>query len=222
MFLKSTISYILFALVGATDDVLQKQSSDFEDNNPLLSAEEVQDNPNHFQNQTLYLKATSIKLSPLQCYATLASPNSKDNEKRIICPESRSNYCIKDVTYVARRKDCGISKEYPWDEWDIKLGQCVYRKCSSSCPQTPILGDKDDREEVNYTEDTFISSENNYINESKITTKYFFDEEGKKYKRETFCCSGSLCNTGMSMSTTLGLKVIIFNTITINMIMFFI
>mmetsp|Transcript_28663 Transcript_28663/g.42197 ORF Transcript_28663/g.42197 Transcript_28663/m.42197 type:complete len:162 (-) Transcript_28663:1191-1676(-) len=71
----------------------------------------------------------------LRCFATLAEPNHK-----ILCPESRNNYCIKEVANTTRRY-CGSTIAYPNDVWDIKLGQCIYRKCAASCPnRTKLFG----------------------------------------------------------------------------------
>lgn len=148
-------------------------------------------------NTSKYLKSKSSlsQTPPLECYATLAPPTSQNNEKRIICPESRSNYCIKEVTQITRRSECGITKEYPWDEWDIKLGQCVYRKCSSTCPMEEPYHDHDD-ESYN---DTLIESSNDDDGYLPSAIKTYMGEDGTRYEREIFCCRGSLCNSGRNM-----------------------
>ena len=70
---------------------------------------------------------TSSSNQPLQCYTTLA-PQGK-----IICPEDRMNFCIKE-TINSTRRECGTTALHPFDEWDVKGGLCVYRKCGASCP----------------------------------------------------------------------------------------
>ena len=73
----------------------------------------------------------------LQCYATLAAPP----KHKIICPEDRNNYCIKEFTTSSSRRECGTSPEYPDDVWDRRSGECVYRKCAASCPNSTITFD---------------------------------------------------------------------------------
>ena len=70
----------------------------------------------------------------LKCYATL-SPNEK-----IICPEGRHNFCVKEVVNASRR-ECGKTLEYRNDIWDKKEpgGACLYRKCASSCKNTTSM-----------------------------------------------------------------------------------
>ena len=144
--------------------------------------------------------SSSYPQSSLQCYATLAPP-SKNNEKRVICPESRSNYCIKEVAQISRRSDCGTSKEYPWDEWDIKLGQCVYRKCSATCPfEYP---NKTDMHLHSHQTEDIHESHGDQKEPYNTTTKFFLGEDGTQFKRETFCCSDSLCNSARSVLPSL-------------------
>ena len=72
----------------------------------------------------------------LQCYATMATPP----KHKVICLEDpRNNYCIKEVTSTTSRRECGASSEYPDDVWDRQSGdsgECVYRKCAASCPNS--------------------------------------------------------------------------------------
>lgn len=65
----------------------------------------------------------------LSCFATL-SPYDK-----VICPQDRLNFCVKEYTNSSR-KECGTSSQHPFDQWDVKEpgGLCVYRKCADSCP----------------------------------------------------------------------------------------
>ena len=76
------------------------------------------------------VKATENNLT---CFATLAPQN------KIICPQDRNNFCMKEFVNSTRR-ECGSTSEYPNDFWDIKEpgGLCVYRKCSSSCPNETV------------------------------------------------------------------------------------
>ncbi len=71
----------------------------------------------------------SNKVHNLTCFATL-SPYSK-----VICPQDRLNYCVKEYTNSSRQ-ECGTSSQHPFDMWDVKEpgGLCVYRKCAATCP----------------------------------------------------------------------------------------
>lgn len=64
----------------------------------------------------------------LYCYST-SSPNEK-----LICPEDRSAYCIKEVLINATRLECGSNKDFPNDSWSRQEAKCIYRKCGASCP----------------------------------------------------------------------------------------
>jgi hypothetical protein len=44
----------------------------------------------------------------------------------------RKSFCLKETVNSSRR-ECGTTAAHPFDEWDVKGGQCVYRKCSPSC-----------------------------------------------------------------------------------------
>jgi hypothetical protein len=82
----------------------------------------------------LLVTATKSNDEPntLSCYATLAPQNE------IICPQDRTNFCVKEFVNSSRR-ECGAA-EYPYDVWDVKEpgGLCVYRKCATSCPNETI------------------------------------------------------------------------------------
>ena len=69
----------------------------------------------------------------LQCYASSALQSQKEGE--IICPQG-SQVCIKEVVNATSRADCGTIKgtHFGRDVWDIKLAQCLYRKCGQTCP----------------------------------------------------------------------------------------
>ena len=77
---------------------------------------------------------TQYPQKSLKCYSTLAS----NKQRAIICPEDRMSYCVKEVVStankVALRKTCESSSYFPNKEWDVKTGECVYRKCSATCP----------------------------------------------------------------------------------------
>jgi len=77
-----------------------------------------------------YIPPRQYPQDALRCYATAA----ESPPRRIVCPEDRSDYCVKEVANASRR-DCGTSFDYNMDEWDVKLGQCVYRKCASICSE---------------------------------------------------------------------------------------
>jgi len=68
----------------------------------------------------------SYPSNALRCYATLSKPHGK-----VICPESRMNYCVKEVV-SSNRLDCGKSLEFPFDAWDLRSSQCIYRSKSNS------------------------------------------------------------------------------------------
>ena len=61
----------------------------------------------------------------LQCYAT-----SSPLEKGIICPRE-TKFCVKQTT-TSSRQNCGKMNTHPFDEWDVKEGKCLYRKCGTS------------------------------------------------------------------------------------------
>ena len=136
-----------------------------------------------------------------QCYATLAAPNPHSNrEKVIICPPSRSNYCIKEVIPITRRNQCGkLSTQYPWDEWDVKLGQCVYRKCSATCPSLTTLVPTMAAITSTSMQPSISTSDLDW-NTSEGFIRTFKGDDGLEYERETFCCSDNLCNTGTKLS----------------------
>ena len=103
--------------------------------------------------------STKYPQDALKCYATLKVP-----DKKLVCPYDRNAFCVKEQAMM-NRGECGITSEYPNDEWDKKLSQCVYRKCSATCPtnQTRYFQDK--------------------------------NGPSKSFERKTFCCTGDLCNT---------------------------
>lgn len=68
----------------------------------------------------------------LECYATLAP------QKKIICPYDRMSHCIKE-SVSSTRNECGSTASYPFDEWDVKGGLCVYRKCGNSCQNETVI-----------------------------------------------------------------------------------
>ena len=105
----------------------------------------------------------------LQCYATLAAPP----KHKIICPEDRNNYCIKEVTSSTSRRECGSTSEYPDDVWDHRsgdYGECVYRKCASSCPNS---------------------------------TRFFEGRDGELVERRAECCKSQFCNSGFMTGAAL-------------------
>ena len=84
------------------------------------------------EGSTAYVSQKPLALSrypqdALQCFATATEPSHK-----VICPEDRSSYCVKEVANASRR-DCGSALDFSMDQWDVKLGQCVYRKCADRC-----------------------------------------------------------------------------------------
>lgn len=109
--------------------------------------------------------SNSSHLSTLQCYATLAP------QEKLICPQDRSNYCIKE-TVSSSRRECGATLDHPFDEWDG--GLCVYRKCGSICTNktTYFLG----RDGLNHSRSTACCESNmcNYGSRSKITRSLQF------------------------------------------------
>ncbi len=86
-----------------------------------------------FITTTTFIAVKAIENNNLTCFATLAPEN------KIICPEGRNKFCMKEFVNSTRR-ECGTTSEYPNDDWDIKQpgGLCVYRKCSSSCPNETV------------------------------------------------------------------------------------
>ncbi|KAL3779843.1 hypothetical protein HJC23_005769 [Cyclotella cryptica] len=107
----------------------------------------------------------------LQCYASSALKSQKDGI--IICPADRSNYCIKEVINATSRADCGTVPGiyYGRDVWDIKLAQCVYRKCAAKCPSV-----EEDRKRL-------------FGGGSESNPKLYFN-------RTSYCCQDNLCNSG--------------------------
>ncbi len=110
---------------------------------------------------------TKYPQTSLKCYATLAS----NNQRTIICPEDRMNYCVKEVISTANkvslRKTCESSSYFPNKEWNVKMGECVYRKCSATCP---------------------------------MKYKTYVDVDGEEVLFESFshCCNSTLCNSSKS------------------------
>lgn len=87
----------------------------------------------------------------LKCHATAAARGET------ICPEDRNNYCIKAESTIPRGK-CGTVGDYRFDEWDRKLGRCVYRTCAASCLNgTTKFGDS---AETEYERMTYCCSSN--------------------------------------------------------------
>ncbi len=110
----------------------------------------------------------------LQCYANSALKAQKNG--KIVCHDG-SHYCIKEVINATRRSECGLGK-HSNDVWDRKLGQCVYRKCSQTCPSFA----EDQLRDFNATDDAFGSS---------VLT----------FNRTSFCCNDTnLCNEAMGKS----------------------
>ncbi|KAL9191396.1 hypothetical protein ACHAXT_001102 [Thalassiosira profunda] len=109
----------------------------------------------------------------LQCYASSALESQPDG--KIICPVGTS-FCIKEVVNATSRSDCGTVEGtyYGRDVWDRKLGQCVYRKCSSTCPTV-----EQDRTR------TFGGDEEDFLL-GKLPTPVF--------NRTSYCCDTNLCN----------------------------
>eukprot|EP00986_Skeletonema_menzelii_P001594 scaffold419_cov147-Skeletonema_menzelii.AAC.8 len=105
----------------------------------------------------------------LQCYANSAL---QSNGGKVIC-HAGSHFCVKEVTNATRRSDCGIGK-HSTDVWDRKLGQCVYRKCSSTCPSLA----EDRLRDFNVTDDAFGSV--------------------RSFNRTSSCCDTNLCNAARS------------------------
>lgn len=73
----------------------------------------------------------------LQCFASSALQSQKDG--MIVCPRG-SDVCVKDVIN-ATRADCGKkgTTYFGRDVWDVKLAQCVYRKCAQTCPSSRVF-----------------------------------------------------------------------------------
>lgn len=69
----------------------------------------------------------------LECYASSAVQSQK--EGKLICPPG-TTVCVKEVINATSRADCGAVEgpHFGRDVWDIKLAQCVYRKCAAACP----------------------------------------------------------------------------------------
>ena len=71
------------------------------------------------------VEANSYPKDALQCHAT-----SSPLENGIVCPRE-TKFCVKQIT-TSSRQNCGKSIIHPFDEWDVKEGKCVYRKCGAS------------------------------------------------------------------------------------------
>ncbi len=110
----------------------------------------------------------------LQCYANSALESQKNG--KIVC-HAGSQYCIKEVVNATRRSDCGLGI-HSNDVWDRKLSQCVYRKCSQTCPSFA----EDQLRDFNVTDDAFGLS--------------------RTFNRTSFCCDANLCNAAMGKSFT--------------------
>eukprot|EP01035_Chromulina_nebulosa_P025045 gene25045-32651_t len=70
---------------------------------------------------------SSIKKYPqqsLKCYSSLTKP-----DKQLICPASRANFCVKQVSSLTS-DICG-GTQYFGDEY--VNGQCQYKKCNATC-----------------------------------------------------------------------------------------
>jgi len=100
---------------------------------------------------TAFSHATQYPQTALTCHATAAARGET------ICPEDRNNYCIKAESTIPRGK-CGTVGDYRFDEWDRKLGRCVYRTCAASClNETTKFGES---EETEYERITYCCSSN--------------------------------------------------------------
>jgi hypothetical protein len=100
----------------------------------------------------------------LQCFAS-AVQSQKDG--MIICPQG-SNFCVKEVTN-ATRADCGAVKGTTYfgrDVWDVKLAQCVYRKCAHTCSSM--------------AERFFVG--------------YGHGKDKDVFSRTSYCCETNMCN----------------------------
>jgi hypothetical protein len=78
--------------------------------------------------------AGNEKRYPQEALQCLASAVQSQKDGMIICPQG-SNFCVKEVIN-ATRADCGAVKgttHFGRDVWDVKLAQCVYRKCAHTC-----------------------------------------------------------------------------------------
>ena len=122
---------------------------------------------------------TAYPQEALQCYASSALKSQKDGA--IICPMDRNNFCIKEVINATNRADCGTvpGTYYGRDVWDVKLAQCVYRKCASTCPSR-----EDDEARVFGGPVDSISSAGTL----SLPMPYF--------NRTSYCCEDNLCNSG--------------------------
>ena len=101
----------------------------------------------------------------LQCFASSALQSQKDGI--IICPMG-SNFCVKEVIN-ATRADCGAVEgktQFGRDVWDVKLAQCVYRKCAPTCSSLA---------ERMFVEDGHGKDKN-------------------AFSRTSYCCETNLCN----------------------------
>jgi hypothetical protein len=97
----------------------------------------------------------------LQCMASLTKP-----DKKLICPEQRNNYCLKEVTDL--KSDLCGKTQYFGDYWDEKLGLCYFKKCSESCNEgdsTFLFGGK------SYTRTQYCCNDKNYCNSGSKFSK---------------------------------------------------
>ena len=119
----------------------------------------------------------------LQCYASSALQSQK--EGKIICPQG-SQVRTKEVVNATSRADCGTVKgtHFGRDVWDVKLAQCVYRKCSSSCPSS-----EEDRARL-----FGGNGENGVVTSSKLLGGL----PTLLFNRTSYCCDTNLCNQAFS------------------------
>eukprot|EP01082_Thalassiosira_pseudonana_P010982 g9936.t1 g9936 contig4:911082-911582(+) len=124
----------------------------------------------------------------LQCYASSAINSQKDGS--IICPQDRNNVCIKEVINSSRA-DCGNAEGTPYfgrDVWDIKLAQCVYRKCAAECPTLE--------------EDQARTFGGDYFVVGSASTTSIGRQQTPVFNRTSYCCTDNLCNSGERTMTT--------------------
>lgn len=121
----------------------------------------------------------------LQCYSSAALQSQKDG--KIICPPG-TEVCIKEVVNATSRADCGSIEgiHYGRDVWDIKLAQCVYRKCGNTCPSSDAdrarsFGGDDGQQQGDVASSKLLG---------KLPTPVF--------NRTSYCCDTNLCNGAVS------------------------
>ena len=56
--------------------------------------------------------------------------------RRAPAPGAGAAVCAKEVVNATSRADCGavVGPHFGRDVWDVRLAQCVYRKCAAACP----------------------------------------------------------------------------------------